>query len=131
MAPGDRRDRTYSGTKDGGYHLLLLAQNHAGYRNLLKLASIAYLEGFYFKPRIDKQTLKAHSDGLIVTSACLGGEIPTALTADDRKKRPGAKLRRKGSAGSSAMQRETIANPTTKAAQHGKACFIECPFRLR
>src|ERR1041385_9266437 len=59
MAPGDRRDRTYtggnggSGVKDGGYHLLLLAQNLAGYRNLLKLASIAYLEGFYYKPRID------------------------------------------------------------------------------
>ncbi len=86
MAAGDRRDRTYTGTKDGGYHLLLLAQNLAGYHNLLKLASIAYLEGFYFKPRIDKEVLKQHSEGLIATSACLGGEIPTALTASDRKK---------------------------------------------
>ncbi|MBI1369479.1 MAG: DNA polymerase III subunit alpha [Planctomycetes bacterium] len=86
MAPGDRRDRTYSGVKDGGYHLLLLAENLTGYHNLLKLASIAYLEGFYFKPRIDKDTLKAHAAGLIATSACLGGEIPSALTASDRKR---------------------------------------------
>ncbi len=86
MAPGDRRDKTATGTKDGGYHLLLLAQNHTGYRNLLKLGSIAYTEGFYYKPRIDKETLKAHSEGLICTSACLGGEIPAALMADDRKK---------------------------------------------
>ncbi|MFW6039258.1 MAG: DNA polymerase III subunit alpha, partial [bacterium] len=86
MAPGDRRDKTATGVKDGGYHLLLLAQNHTGYRNLLKLGSIAYTEGFYYKPRIDKEVLRAHSEGLICTSACLGGEIPTALRADDRKK---------------------------------------------
>lgn len=85
MAPGDRRDKTASGSKDGGFHLLLLAQNHQGYRNLLKLGSIAYTEGFYYKPRIDKETLKAHSEGLIATSACLGGEIPGALMKDNRK----------------------------------------------
>ena len=86
MAPGSRTDRQTTGVKDGGYHLLLLAQNHAGYANLLKLGSIAYTEGFYYKPRIDKETLRAHSDGLICTSACLGGEIPSALMSDDRKK---------------------------------------------
>ncbi len=86
MAPGDRRDRSYTGVKDGGYHFLLLAQNLTGYKNILKLASIAYLEGFYYKPRIDKEILKAHSEGIIATSACLGGEIPNALTASDRKK---------------------------------------------
>ncbi|MDX1683469.1 MAG: PHP domain-containing protein, partial [Phycisphaeraceae bacterium] len=89
MAPGDRRDRTATGVKDGGYHLLLLAQNHAGYKNLLKLGSIAYTEGFYYKPRIDKDVLKEHSEGLVCTSACLGGEIPSALMADDRKKAKG------------------------------------------
>jgi DNA polymerase-3 subunit alpha len=86
MARGDRRDRTYSGEKDGGYHLLLLAENLTGYHNLLKLASTAYLDGFYYKPRIDKEILTAHSEGLIATSACLGGEIPTALTASDRER---------------------------------------------
>ncbi|MBN1953637.1 MAG: DNA polymerase III subunit alpha [Anaerolineae bacterium] len=57
------------------YHLVLLAQNQAGYRNLLQLASTAMLEGFYYKPRIDKETLAQHSDGLIATSACGSGEI--------------------------------------------------------
>ncbi|QNN22334.1 DNA polymerase III subunit alpha [Planctomycetales bacterium ZRK34] len=86
MAPGDRRDKSYTGVKDGGYHLLLLAENLTGYHNLLKLASIAYVEGFYYKPRIDKNVLREHSAGLLATSACLGGEIPNALTASDRKK---------------------------------------------
>ncbi|MEX2214909.1 MAG: DNA polymerase III subunit alpha [Phycisphaeraceae bacterium] len=88
MAPGDMPDarlqRTSTGVKDGGYHLLLLAADNDGYRNLLKLSSIAYREGFYYKPRIDKETLKAHSKGIIATSACLGGEIPSALMKDDR-----------------------------------------------
>jgi len=86
MAPKSRLDRQATGGKDGGYHLLLLAQNRTGYANLLKLSSIAYTQGFYYKPRIDKEVLKAHSEGLICTSACLGGEIPTALISDDRKK---------------------------------------------
>jgi DNA polymerase-3 subunit alpha len=86
MAPGSRHDRQTTGVKDGGYHLLLLAQNRVGYANLLKLASVAYTEGFYYKPRIDKEVLAAHSDGLICTSACLGGEIPAALLRDDRAK---------------------------------------------
>jgi DNA polymerase-3 subunit alpha len=86
MAPNSRHDRGYTGTKDGGYHLLMLAQSNEGYKNLLKLASTAYLEGFYYKPRIDKEVLRQHSKGIIATSACLGGEIPSALTASDRKK---------------------------------------------
>ena len=86
MAPGSRLDRQHRGVKDGGYHLLLLAADRTGYTNLLKLSSIAYTEGFYYKPRIDKEVLKVHSDGLIATSACLGGEIPNALVADDRKR---------------------------------------------
>ena len=79
MAPGDRRDREARGLSEASYHLLLLAQNLAGYRNLVKLTSIGYLEGFYYKPRIDKEVLRALSDGLICTSTCLGGEIPQAL----------------------------------------------------
>ena len=86
MAAGARTNRTATGVKDGGYHLLLLAQNHVGYQNLLKLGSIAYTEGFYYKPRIDKEVLAQYSDGLICTSACLGGEIPNALMKDDRKR---------------------------------------------
>ena len=84
MAPGDRRSREAAGIQDASYHLLLLAENLAGYRNLLKLSSIAYREGFYYRPRIDREVLSAHADGLIGTSACLGGEIPQALLRDDR-----------------------------------------------
>ena len=86
MAPKGRTNRDSTADKAGGYHLLMLAENLTGYQNLLKLGSIAYTEGFYYKPRIDKEVLRAHSEGLICTSACLGGEIPTALTRDDRKR---------------------------------------------
>ncbi len=62
-----------------GHHLILLAKNKTGYKNLVKLISIANNEGFYYKPRIDKDLLEKHSEGLIVSSSCLGGEIPTLL----------------------------------------------------
>ena len=61
------------------YHLILLAMNDKGYHNLMELNSIAYLEGFYYKPRIDNEVLAKHSEGLICTSACLAGEIPQKL----------------------------------------------------
>src|SRR5579862_5468655 len=84
MAPGDRRDR--SGTAgEVAYHLLLLCENLHGYKNLLKLSSLAYREGFYYKPRIDKETLKEFSKGLIATSACLGGEVASAFLKRDMK----------------------------------------------
>ncbi len=79
VAPGDRRDREARGLGEASYHLILLAQNLTGYRNLIKLTTIGYLEGFYYKPRVDKEVLREYSEGLIATSACLGGEIPTAL----------------------------------------------------
>jgi DNA polymerase III subunit alpha len=62
-----------------GHHLILLARNHTGYKNLVKLVSKSYTEGFYYKPRIDKELLREYRDGLIVCSACLGGEVPQAL----------------------------------------------------
>lgn len=67
------------------YHLILLVQNEIGYKNLCKLISFAYQEGFYFKPRIDYKMLEAHNEGLIVTSACLGGHIPNLLMQDNYK----------------------------------------------
>jgi len=62
------------------YHLILLAENYAGYKNLIKLATAGYLEGFYYRPRIDKEILREHSEGLICLSACLSGEIATHLS---------------------------------------------------
>src|SRR5678816_2107909 len=87
MAPGDRRERSTPGGNAGeaAFHLLLLAENLEGYRNLIKLSSIAYREGFYYKPRIDKEVLRAHSKGLIATSACLGGEVASCLLKRDAK----------------------------------------------
>lgn len=69
---------------DSGYsHLVLLCKNETGYKNLIKLVSIGFTEGFYSKPRIDRELLKEHSEGLIVLSACLAGEIPKALMKND------------------------------------------------
>jgi len=75
VASTDRHDRT----NRRNYHLVLLAQNDVGYKNLSYLNSMGYLEGFYYNPRIDKQILREHSDGLIGMSACLGGEIAQTL----------------------------------------------------
>ncbi|MCH7885957.1 MAG: DNA polymerase III subunit alpha [Planctomycetes bacterium] len=84
LARGDRRSREGADGK-GSFHLLLLAMNLKGYQNLIRLATLAYLEGFYRKPRIDKAILREYSEGLICTSTCLSGEIPRALLNRDRK----------------------------------------------
>ena len=83
MAPGARGDKDARGLKESAYHILLLAQNMTGYRNLVKLTTIGYTEGFYRKPRIDKEVLREFSEGLICTSACLGGEIPQQILHSD------------------------------------------------
>ncbi len=87
LAPGKRTDRTQAARGDdfetgGNFHLILLAQNRAGYRNLCKLLTAAYKEGLYYKPRIDKEILAECSEGLIVLSGCLSSEIVRALKAD-------------------------------------------------
>ena len=79
VAPGDRRVKEISKDEDSSYHLTLLAQNRTGFKNLIKLASSAFLEGFYRKPRIDKELLAAHSEGLICLSGCVSGEFSRAL----------------------------------------------------
>jgi DNA polymerase-3 subunit alpha len=70
---------------DRSSHLVLLAKNLAGYKNLLKLSTIAHLEGFYYKPRIDKETLRKHSEGLIVLSGCLKGELAQLVRTNDKE----------------------------------------------
>ncbi len=81
VASGDRRER--SGRAGAYYHLVLLAQNEVGWRNLIRLSSIGYLEGFYYKPRIDHQALAENAEGLIALSACLKGEVPTFLQQEN------------------------------------------------
>jgi DNA polymerase-3 subunit alpha len=84
VAPGSRFDRGGTGAgADRSYHQLLLAKDQTGYRNLMKLSTIGYLEGFYYKPRVDKETLAVHSDGLIATTSCLSAEIPVLLMRGD------------------------------------------------
>jgi DNA polymerase-3 subunit alpha len=76
IAPGSRFEKGgASSSKDASYHLTLLAQNHTGYKNLIKMASAASLEGFYFKPRIDKELLKKYSEGIICLSGCVSSEF--------------------------------------------------------
>jgi len=68
-----------SGSRDAGYHLVLLAKNAVGYRNLSKVVSCGFTEGFYYKPRVDKELLREHSEGIIALTACLGGEVQARL----------------------------------------------------
>jgi DNA polymerase-3 subunit alpha len=87
VAPQDlRKKESIKGLPDAGYHLILLVKDLSGYKNLMKLCTIGFLEGFYHKPRIDKETLKKHSQGLFALSSCLHGEIPTLLLADNYNK---------------------------------------------
>jgi len=68
------------------FHLVLLAKNEKGYKNLIKLTSIAHLQGFYYKPRVDKEILKQHAEGVIALSACLQGEIPRLIINNQAKR---------------------------------------------
>ncbi|NQT33087.1 MAG: DNA polymerase III subunit alpha [Candidatus Omnitrophica bacterium] len=82
VAPESRFDKTSHGIKGASYHLVLLAKNMTGYRNLMEIVSTGYLEGFYYKPRVDKEVLAKYSKGIIALSSCLGGEIPHFLVSD-------------------------------------------------
>ena len=85
LAPGARQDRfDVEGTRY--YHLILLAENQTGYRNLVKLVSLANIEGMYYKPRVDKELLRRYHEGIICLSACIAGEIPQMLLRDNRER---------------------------------------------
>jgi len=84
VAPRSRFERVAGkGGAESSYHLVLLAKNEKGYRNLLKLATIGYLDGYYYKPRVDKEVLREHSEGLIALSACIKGEIAQKLLKNE------------------------------------------------
>ncbi|MHC4099170.1 MAG: PHP domain-containing protein, partial [Planctomycetota bacterium] len=85
IAPRSRFDKQKTSISDAAYHLILLAENNTGYRNLLKLASAGFTEGFYYRPRIDKEILAEFNEGLIATSACLKGEVAAQLSKGDEK----------------------------------------------
>src|ERR1700682_2483718 len=81
IAPRSHKDRP-SSMREAAYHFTLLAQDETGYRNLVKLVSIAHLDGFHYRPRIDKELLAAHSKGLIGLSGCLASEVNSAIQAN-------------------------------------------------
>ncbi len=81
LAPTSRLEKN-SKADEKNYHLILLAKNNQGYKNLIKLTTIAHLEGYYYKPRLDWEVLTKHKDGLLAMSACLAGEIPRLIVAD-------------------------------------------------
>ncbi len=82
VAPGSLADRGESGPEERAHHLILLCETDEGYRNLIQLVSRAHVDGYYYKPRIDKALLREHASGLLATSACLQGEIPSLLLRD-------------------------------------------------
>ena len=96
VAPRSRFDRTKTSISDAAYHLILLAENNIGYQNLLKLASIGFTEGFYYRPRTDLDFIFEHKEGLICSTACLGSEINKLLEKDkyDEAKKLAKKLKK-------------------------------------
>src|SRR6266581_2082262 len=85
VAPGKRTDRESRRRGDAGYHLTLLAQDRTGFRNLVKMASIAFLEGYHYVPRIDKEVLEAHKEGIICLSGCASAEFSEFILKDQRQ----------------------------------------------
>ena len=80
VAPNSRFDREVGSDEDRYYHLVLLAENNRGYANLMKIVSLGFVEGFYYRPRVDKELLRQYHEGIIALSACLAGEVPRYLT---------------------------------------------------
>lgn len=90
VAPNSRFDREQTGGEDRYYHLVLLAENDIGYHNLMKIVSKGFVDGFYYRPRVDKEILQTYHEGIIALSACLAGEVPRYITKglyEEAKKR--------------------------------------------
>jgi DNA polymerase III alpha subunit len=85
VAPRSRFDKSAPGIEESSHHLIILVKNMQGYKNLLKLTTAGYLEGFYYHPRVDKEILQDHHEGLIATSSGLHGEVASYLVKGDRK----------------------------------------------
>ena len=80
VAPGSMYDKENTGGEDRYYHLVLLAENNTGYSNLMKIVSKGFTEGYYYKPRVDKEVLETYHEGIIALSACLAGEVAREIT---------------------------------------------------
>ena len=83
VAPGSRFDKKKDDNGKKYYHLVLLAENETGYKNLMKIVSIAHVEGMYYRPRVSHEVIEKYHEGLICSSACMAGEVPRAIMAHD------------------------------------------------
>ena len=93
VAPGSRFDREIGQAEDRYYHLVLLAENNHGYENLMKIVSKAFVDGFYYKPRVDMDLLQEYHEGIIALSACLAGEVAKNITRGMYEEAKSAALR--------------------------------------
>ena len=107
VTPGSRFDRP-ARAENVRHHMTLLAENEVGYRNLMQLVSKSYLEGYYYKPRMDLDLLSRHSEGLIATSGCLGGHVPSLLAPDASREEGNRQMSRdmKGAVAAAAMYQD-------------------------
>ena len=93
VAPGSRFDKEANAGEDRYYHLILLAENNTGYANLCRIVSKGFVEGFYYKPRVDYEVLKEYSEGIICLSACLAGEVQRYLAKENYEEAKAAAIR--------------------------------------
>lgn len=93
VAPGSRFDREVRSDENRYHHLVLLAENNTGYKNLMKIVTRGFTEGYYYRPRVDMEVLKDYHEGLIALSACLAGEVPSRILEDDYEGACAAALR--------------------------------------
>lgn len=119
------RDRFSKESSERYYHLILLAKDQTGWKNLIKLVTKAHLEGFYYKPRVDKDILREHSEGLIALSACLGGEIGQALIAKNYDSAKQIALEHEGIFGKGNYYIEVQKHPSIKESEDIEADLIK------
>ena len=123
VAPGKRTEREARRRGEAAFHLTLLAQNRTGFQNLVEMASIAFLEGYHYVPRIDKELLAAHQEGIICLSGCASGEFSEFILKDqlDEATRTGRVVRQACSATISTSRSRTTASTSSGAVPKGRS----------
>lgn len=121
VAPNSRFDREASSSDDRYYHLVLLAENNTGYSNLMKIVSIGFTEGFYYKPRVDMEVLDRYSEGIIALSACLAGEVASNIRKGfyEEGKKAALKLQRVFGEGNFFLELQDHGIPEQKSVNQG------------
>ncbi|MEK7503233.1 MAG: DNA polymerase III subunit alpha [Patescibacteria group bacterium] len=113
------------------FHLTLLAKNNIGYQNLIKLTTSAHLEGYYYKPRVDKELLKTHSEGLIALSGCMAGELARAIQSKDMEKAENVALEYQSIFGAENYYLEIMHHPEVEHFENWKKALIELSGKLK